>query len=305
MALSFFSGALLLSEALFTPVFAAPTPKLSKRTALPDYALTYAPYAYFYSGESFYCSDIATHVKHVSVEEDYVNVSTSVTLETLSEYASDTYLTSYDDVEDKPAWLTSVANKPDSDGYTAAPATIIAVDKGTYVDVRFVDGTPEYIFLSQHSNGKAFKYSALTQTNSRATIYIAQGTHANYAKTGKHYYETVTFLYDTTGAGTPWDVTQNYRSYWYDTTTTTFTSAGGSGIGATEQATEGVSWLSYIGHWGDEEYPESDSRQICIELGDILDECKYVSGPTGPVKKNLARTKMCTDESDCDVASSL
>ena len=47
--------------------------------------------------------------------------------------------------------------------------------------VRFVNGVPQYIYLSEHSGGSAYTYSALTETNGRATTYIATGSHANYA----------------------------------------------------------------------------------------------------------------------------
>ncbi len=37
-----------------------------KRAALPDYALIYAPYAYFYSGETYWASDITEHLEHTT-----------------------------------------------------------------------------------------------------------------------------------------------------------------------------------------------------------------------------------------------
>lgn len=134
MALSFASSILILSGAL-APVSAAPSKKLAKREAIPSYAITYAPYTYLNSAEKWFPSDIATHVQHMSMEADHVNVSTTVTLEKLLDYSSDDYMTSYDNVEDDPAWLLSTYGTPDSTGYSAAPATIIAVDKTDYVDV--------------------------------------------------------------------------------------------------------------------------------------------------------------------------
>ena len=81
--------------------------------------------------------------------------------------------------------------------------------------IRFVGGVPEYIYLSEHSGGSAYTYDALPQTNSRPTTYIALGSHANYATSGKQDYEgsilALIGLYDTTDAGPYWDVTQNYR----------------------------------------------------------------------------------------------
>ena len=81
--------------------------------------------------------------------------------------------------------------------------------------IRFVNGVPQYVYLSEHSGGSAYTYAALAQTNSRPTTYIAKGSHANYATAGKQDYEggfLADFgLYDTTDAGQYWDVTQNYR----------------------------------------------------------------------------------------------
>lgn len=130
----------LVSTALallsITPALAAPTTNLFKRaTTLPSYALTFAPYTYLQSSEAWFPSDVSTHLKHMSVESNFVNVSTTVSLATLDTFPSADYLTSYDNVETNPAWLTSGYGKPNAKGYSAAPATIIAVEKGTFVDV--------------------------------------------------------------------------------------------------------------------------------------------------------------------------
>lgn len=65
-------------------------------------------------------------------------LATSVTLETVSQYSAETYLTSEDNQADHAnvAWLTSTYGKPDSSGVAAsAPATIITVEKdGGIVD---------------------------------------------------------------------------------------------------------------------------------------------------------------------------
>jgi hypothetical protein len=133
MPLSFVSTALALVSVV--PALAAPTGNLLKRAALPAYALTYAPYTYLQSGEAWFPSDVTTHVKHMSVEYNFKNVSISVSLKTLNTFNSSDYLTSYDNVETNPAWLTSGYGKPNAKGYSAAPATIIAVEKNGFVDV--------------------------------------------------------------------------------------------------------------------------------------------------------------------------
>lgn len=42
-----------------------------------------------------------------------------------------------------------------------------------------------------------------------------------------------------------------------------------------------------------------DERQYCT-----LGQCKYVSGPTGPIDKNLRRRRVCTNEVACEVRES-
>lgn len=120
-------------EAVSAAPAAGTSPIKAKRDIVPDYAITYAPYSYLYSGEAWWPSDIATHVQHVTPEVDYVAVASNVTLEDLDTFAADVYLTSDDNVEDNPTWLLGV--EPDSAGYTSAPATIIVVDKTDFVDV--------------------------------------------------------------------------------------------------------------------------------------------------------------------------
>jgi len=329
---------LLLAVSCFETVSASPaksTNKAKRQSTIPDYAITYAPYSYIYSGENYWCSDIATHLEHVTPEVNFTAVESSVTLETLDELPSDVYLTSDDDPLTAPAWLTSVANIPDSTGYTPAPATIIVADKGAWVDVfyfyfysynqglevlfevygnhvgdwehsmiRFVDGVPQYIYLSEHSSGSAYNFTTLPQIDGRPATYIANGSHANYATTGHQDYEGTALgligLYDTTDAGVYWDVTQNYRGFFFDNSTQTFTSAGGVGIGGSEQGAEGVDWLYWLGAWGDEQYPNSDPEQNC-DLEVITGDCKFVSGPTGPYDKNLGRTAVCENESNCPI----
>lgn len=109
---------------------------LVKRDALPDYAITYAPYSYLYSGEGYWPSDISVHLQHMNVEQDFNNTLTNTTLETLNTVNASSYLTSNDDVTTNPDWLVSLDNRPDNTtGYSAAPATIIVADKGDFVDV--------------------------------------------------------------------------------------------------------------------------------------------------------------------------
>jgi len=232
-------------------------------------------------------------------------------------------------------WITDTENIPNGDGLSTAPATIIAVNKtiegedvvdvfyfyfydynhgnsvldidfGDHVGdwehtmVRFTsDGEPLNIYLSAHSSGTAYNYSTLintTTSETRAVTYIATGTHANYATAGTQDYTFVgDLLTDSTDNGPIWDVTLNYRGYWFDNSTQTFSTAENGG-----DATDvGTDWLGFLGKWGDEEYPDSHSDQYCI-----FGECHWVDGPTGPVDKNLGRNAVCQTESGCTILSS-
>lgn len=142
--------------------------------------------------------------------------------------------------------------------------------------VRFVNGVPQDIYLSAHDGGSAYTYSALPSQGGRAITYIANGTHANYATSGEHQHD-LPLLDDYTDAGLLWDVTLNYRGYWFDNSTQTFAVANGADVGGEVEASEGVGWLDFAGHWGDQQYDLFVEGQYCV----TTTECKYVDGPTG------------------------
>lgn len=147
--------------------------------------------------------------------------------------------------------------------------------------VRFVNGVPSNIYLSAHSGGTAYTFAALPKASGtqRPITYIAKGTHANYATAGAQPYPVPIIgpIRDATSAGSYWDVTQNYRGYWYDSTMNKFTSAGGAGSGgAAQTAGEVASWLNFQGKWGDDTPANFVDQQYCIST-----ECHFVAGPTG------------------------
>ena len=123
---------ILSFAALAGLTLAAPHKQLRKREALPDYATTNAPYSYLYSGESYFPSDITTHLANTNPEVDFVAIGAngSVTVDTLDNYNSSVYLTSANKPSDSAAWLYSDYGIP-SDGYSAAPGLIIAAEKNS------------------------------------------------------------------------------------------------------------------------------------------------------------------------------
>ena len=186
--------------------------------------------------------------------------------------------------------------------------------------VRFINGEPEYVYLSAHSGGAAYNFSAVTKQDGRPVTYIAQGTHANYATPGAHQHD-LPGLDDHTDNGHLWDVTKNFRGFTYDVSAQSFAVASGVAAGGSKEGGEGVGWLNFPGHWGDKQYPILiKDGQYCV----TSTECKFVDGPTGiyllhmygakadqihlcvpgPEAKNLGRTAVCQKESDCDIKSS-
>ncbi|KAI1262678.1 hypothetical protein F5Y18DRAFT_149506 [Xylariaceae sp. FL1019] len=328
-----FAGLLksLTLTALLSLGAAAPTKPLQKRDTLPDYAITYAPITYLYSGEAYYPSDISVHLAHVQPEAEFVAIgaNNSVNVNNLNALNSSVYLTASEKPSNNPYWITSGYGKPDASGLSGAPGTIIAVEKNeTWTDVfyfhfysynyggkvlginfddhvgdwehvmiRFINSEPYAIYHSQHSAGSAYYWDVMTFSGSRPQTYVGNGGHANYATAGKQEYTVAAgIVTDTTDAGVAWDMTLNYRGYYYDNSTNTFTSAGGAGVGGTEQGGETADWLNWLGRWGDEQYPLTYLGQYCI-----FDECHYVTGPTGPVAKNLGRNAMCQAEDGCEI----
>ncbi|KAF2104779.1 hypothetical protein NA57DRAFT_70985 [Rhizodiscina lignyota] len=243
------------------------------------------------------------------------------------------YLTSKDDVTTNPSWLNG--QSPDSSGSTgnAITCAVIVNDKGDgNVDafymyfysynwggevvvlglnvgnfddhvgdwehnmIRFANGTPTYVWYSQHANGEAFKYDILDKdtTNSlRPIVYSANGSHANYAISGTHDHTIPNLnlpdngiLDDYTDQGRLWDPIASAWFYSYTPSPETYTAYDGSSP---------TGWLYFNGQWGDQQYPDSDPRQT-----ELFGQAKYSSGPTGPRDKDLDRTNVCPDNgNDC------
>jgi len=158
--------------------------------------------------------------------------------------------------------------------------------------VRFINGTPTYVWLSQHSNGEAFTFSALKKdsTGKRPIVYAANGSHAIYPVPGTHDHTipnlnlpTPLLLVDNTDAGPLYDPVLSSYTYTYDPTTATFTPAN---------ADSPTAFLRFNGRWGDAEYPADDPRQKGRGLFGFK---KYVGGPTGPADKQLGRKEVWPD----------
>ncbi|KAK0371896.1 vacuolar protein sorting-associated protein [Colletotrichum limetticola] len=83
---------------------------------IPDYVLKYAPLVHLYSGENFWPADIAEHIRHMTpyLEKEALNRSLILSdLHMLNKEDGMVYLTSDDDVEQRPEWLHSHVGIPE------------------------------------------------------------------------------------------------------------------------------------------------------------------------------------------------
>ena len=137
-------------------------PNVMKDT--PQYVLDYAPLVHLHDQEEFWPGDMSEHLLHITPELNYTPIEKSklqaapnlTNLHHLNafERGRHVYLTSNDDVEDRPAWLSGAKNIPTkiaspntnrpwsgfeskgrgarkgTPGRSAAPAILITVDKG-------------------------------------------------------------------------------------------------------------------------------------------------------------------------------
>ncbi|KAL1902215.1 Vacuolar protein sorting-associated protein 62 [Ceratocystis pirilliformis] len=225
--------------------------------------------------------------------------------------------------------------KPNSNGYSSAPATLIVVDKGSgivdafwfffysynlgqtvlnvrfgnhvgdweHAMVRFENGVPRGVFFSEHEGGQAYAWGAVEKRGSRPVIYSAVGSHAMYAMPGlQPYILPFKLLKDVTDKGPLWDPAQNSRMYFYeyDRPEPENSMANPNCLTPAMQNPDApVDWFFYTGAWGDRLYPLADKRQWRL-----FSQYHYVNGPTGPIWKNLNRERMCQTKR-CVIAHSL
>lgn len=244
----------------------------------------------------------------------------------------------------KRDFMMKAKDKPTKLGRSKAPAILIVADKGNgtidafwfyfysfnqgqkvfnirfgnhvgdweHTMVRFQDGKPEAVFLSEHDFGDAYAWHAMekyvpnpdgsmtmvgtwnNQTFSklakRPVTYSAVGSHAMYATSGLHpYILPWGLLHDQTDRGPLWDPSQNVQSYTYDVENRTLRAS-------TRNPYSPTGWLNYAGHWGDKYYPLSDPRQYRF-----AGQYHYVNGPTGPKFKRLGRKGVCQSKGPCHI----
>lgn len=307
--------------------------KSLKDGEIPQYAIDYAPYVHLYSEERYWPYDIAQFVTnfHVTYKNGTLVEGTDKELNISMlghlPLRPNLYLTSNEDFDTDPEWITGSKNKPSLvNGETKnAPATLIVVDKGNgWVDafwfyfysfnlgpfvmgsgpygnhvgdwehslVRFYNGTPVIVWMSAHGGGGAYYYHNLEKHEldpKHPIIFSARGTHANYVSVGTHPHDLpYDILCDFTDRGPLWDPTRNYLGYTYDGR---FVYPAENNTNAKHVGREAQygNWLAFTGHWGDRQLEDKDPRQKHSIIGGY----KYIDGPRGPLKKNLLRIIPC------------
>lgn len=197
--------------------------------------------------------------------------------------------------------------------------TVFSIRFGNHVGdwehcmVRFENGIPRAMFLSEHAGGKAYVWDALEKfrpPTSRASsqpqhqeeedvrdsylverpiVYSAAGSHAMYADSGNHpYVLPFGLLKDVTDRGPLWDLALNTYAYFYDYEADRDGNCSVSLVPARENPEAPTEWFHFAGSWGDELYDLSDERQYRL-----FGQYHYITGPLGPKFKRLDREKVC------------
>nr|WP_255653721.1 MULTISPECIES: Vps62-related protein [unclassified Myxococcus] len=149
-----------------------------------------------------------------------------------------------------------------------------------HLTVRFIDGRPAYVYMSQHSHGGLFEFGHkdMALSGFRPTAYAAQGSHALYATPGKHTYEYLPnngTLDDMTGHGVSWNAWDRPVIFHWQPMGT-FTGS--------------LAWLNITSDWG------NDKAGCDNIVSERSGECILNGGPTAPLKKGFAHPSAMTME---------
>ncbi|ATB36468.1 hypothetical protein CYFUS_001883 [Cystobacter fuscus] len=137
--------------------------------------------------------------------------------------------------------------------------------------VRFVDGRPSRMFLSQHAGGQTFDFGDknVAVAGFHPEVYAALGSHGIYPDAARHIYKNLPngdFLADDTGRGIPW--------YTWNSTVPFSWRSPGTYDGS-------LSWLNLTSRWGN---PKSG----CGIVEQVSGECVLNDGPTGIMDKSAS-----------------
>ncbi|MFY1831952.1 Vps62-related protein [Myxococcus fulvus] len=149
-----------------------------------------------------------------------------------------------------------------------------------HLTVRFIDGRPAYVYMSQHSEGGFFEFGnkAMALEGFRPTAYAAKGSHALYASPGEFAYEHIPVLgplVDVTGHGVSWN-TWDRPVIFHWQPMGTFTGS--------------LAWLNITSDWGND---KAGCDNIATQ---ISGQCILNAGPTAPMLKGFAHPSAMTME---------
>jgi len=180
--------------------------------------------------------------------------------------------------------------------------------------IRFVNGQPTAVWFSIHDFGECYTYDSVSKHGGRPIAYSALGSHGNHPVPGTYtrIIEGIS-VNDSMSAGPLWDPTLNTNYYTYSPSSaptdqpagpdTSILAGGGAFTAASPNATP--NWLYFLGRWGDQQYPDSDPRQV--NFLNLNATWEWVTGPTGPWDKQLVRSDACptASGSSCVTTSTL
>jgi hypothetical protein len=141
-----------------------------------------------------------------------------------------------------------------------------------HITVRFVNGLPNKVYMSQHGWGEEFVWghSEVQMLGNHPVVYSALGSHATYPAAGRYNYRDLPngdALIDYADAGVTWDTWNNLVIIPWQPV--------GSFTGDLE-------WLNFSGSWG-------NPKAGCGLVQDVSGECVLNGGPGGPMFKNATR----------------
>ncbi|MFP2925678.1 Vps62-related protein [Pyxidicoccus sp. 3LG] len=141
-----------------------------------------------------------------------------------------------------------------------------------HLTVRFIEGRPYAVYLSQHSSGQTFLFGAkeLAVLGWHPEAYAALGSHGLYPDAARHIYENLPngdFLADDTGRGLAWDG-------WAQLVLFPWQPMG--------SYTGSLDWLNITSDWGN---PASG----CSWSEPVSGQCVLNGGPTAPMRKTFSQ----------------
>jgi hypothetical protein len=272
-------------------------------TARPDWeriAHAFAPDVYQHGAEEFMPSDVEYHLAHTTIEDAFMVAELSCAICTdppflrgknPEESAVPMYAVIHpkngparktdgiapgDAVVDIVYWLFYPYQRGKSIGPILGDETTFGNHVGDWehMTFRFVNARPYRVFLSAHAGGETYEFGDQNlemhwapSGRFRTVAYSALGTHALYARSGRHVYKkikklgvTLLELVDETHRGARWQGAESLEVLRWE--------RQGSYTGEYD-------WMNLTARWG-------NSEQACISE---LDVCQLEDGPTGPASK--------------------